>query len=115
MTNNQCRRWCRTTATHRDGSIVILSENWSLIDLETGLAVAQLYKDTGYQGRPNWRVICRSMTEDGELRDSIMTWYENPTVAREYAEGQTGDLEYLIKRKRTKEQILGRPPKRSSN
>jgi len=112
MTSNHIRRWRRTTTTRRDGSIVILPDNWSLIDLETGLAVAQLYRDTGYQGRPSWRVICRSMTEEGELRDSIMTWYENPTVAREYAEGQTGGLKYLIKRKRTKEEILGRPPKR---
>jgi hypothetical protein len=115
MINNNTRRWHRTTITRRDGSIFIPSDNWSLIDLQTGIAVAQLYKDTGYQGLSSWRVICRSMNEDGELRDSIMTWYENPTVAREYAEGQTGDLKYLIKRKRTKEQILGRPPKRSSN
>jgi hypothetical protein len=41
-----------------------------------------------------------------------MTCYEDPTVAKKYAEGQTGGLKYTFKRKRTKEEILGRPPKR---
>jgi hypothetical protein len=113
MINNNTRRWRRTTITRRDGTIFIPPDNWSLIDLQTGIAVAQLYKDRGYQDRPSWRVICRSMNEDGELRDSIMTWYENPTVAKEYAEAQTGGMKYFIKRKRTKEEILGRPPKKS--
>lgn len=52
------------------------------------------------------------MNEEGELKDSIMTWYEDPTVAKKYGEGQTGGLRYKMKRKRTKEEILGGPPKR---
>ena len=112
MINNNTRRWRRTTFTRRDGTIFIPPDNWSLIDLQTGIAVAQLYKDTGYLGRPSWRVICRSMNENDELRDSIMTWYENPTVAKEYAEAQTGGMKYFIKRKITNEEILGRPPKK---
>ena len=76
------------------------------------MAVAQLYKDTGYEGRPAWRVICRSMNEDGELKDVMITWIEDPTKARELAEGQTNGMRYVIKRKGTKDEILGRPLKR---
>jgi len=76
------------TVTQRDGTLAPLSDNWSLIDLETGIAVAQLKLDTGYQDRPAWRVICRSMNEEGQLKDVIMTWIEDPTKAREYAEGR---------------------------
>ncbi len=112
MTNNPEFKWRRTILTRRDGTVVPLSDNWSLIHLPTGLAVAQLRLDTGYQDRPAWRVICRSMNEEGELKDSLMTWMENPTKAREYAEAQTCGLNYRFKRKRTKEEILGRPPKR---
>ena len=112
MTNNPEFKWRRTILTRRDGTVVPLSDNWSLIHLPTGLAVAQLRLDTGYQDRPAWRVICRSMNEEGELKDNLMTWIENPTKAREYAEAQTGDLNYRFKRKRTKEEILGRPLKR---
>jgi hypothetical protein len=52
------------------------------------------------------------MNEEGELKDSLMTWMENPTKAREYAEAQTGSFNYRFKRKLTKEEILGRTPKR---
>ena len=52
------------------------------------------------------------MNEEGELKDVIMTWIEDPTKAREYAEGQTNGIRYVVKRKRTKEEILGRPPKK---
>jgi hypothetical protein len=52
------------------------------------------------------------MNEEGELKDSLMTWMENPTKAREYAEAQTGSFYYRFKRKLTKEEILGRTPKR---
>ena len=110
--NDSIRKWRRTTVTRHDGSLHILKDNWSLIDAPTGLAVAQMYLDTGYQDRPAWRVICRTMSEEGILKDSIMTWYEDPTVAKKYAEGQTVGLKYSFKRKRTKEEILGRPPKR---
>jgi hypothetical protein len=101
------RKW-RRTAIERNGRLLPLSDNWSLIDKQTGLSVAQLYKDTGYQDKPVWRVICRSMNEDGELKDSIMTWMEDPTKAREYAEAQTDDMRYVVKHKRTKEEILAR-------
>jgi hypothetical protein len=111
MSSHPTRKWRRTIVTQRDGTVVPLSDNWSLIDLETDVAVAQLYKDTGYQDRPAWRVICRSMNEDGELKDVMMTWIEDPTKAREYAEGQTNGMRYVIRRKRTKEEILGRKPK----
>jgi len=112
MTKNPEFKWCRTILTRRDGTVVPLSDNWTFIHLPTGLAVAQLRLDTGYQDRPAWRVICRSMNEEGELKDSLMTWLEDPTKAREYAEAQTGGLNYRFKRKLTKEEILGRPPKR---
>ena len=41
-----------------------------------------MYADTGYQDRPAWRVICRTINDEGVLADSIMTWYEDPTVAK---------------------------------
>jgi hypothetical protein len=99
------------SVTQRDGTLVPLFDSWSLIDLETDVAVAQLYKDTGYQDRPTWRMICRSMNEDGVLKNVMMTWIEDPTKARVYAEGQTKGMCYVIRRKRTKEEILGRKPK----
>jgi hypothetical protein len=46
------------------------------------------------------------MNEEGELKDAIMTWMEDPTKAREYAEAQTGGMNYKFKRKRNKEEIL---------
>lgn len=73
--------------------------------------MAQMYADTGYQDRPAWRVICRTINDEGLLVDSIMTWHEDSTVAKKYAEAQTGGLRYKIKGKRTKEEILGRPPR----
>ena len=39
----------RTTFTQRDGTLAPLPDNLSLIDLETGVAIAQLKLDTGYQ------------------------------------------------------------------
>jgi hypothetical protein len=49
MSRQPSRKWRRTTLTQRDGTPVPLSDSCSLIDLETDVAVAQLYKDTGYQ------------------------------------------------------------------
>ena len=46
------RKWRRTTISRRDGTLSPLPNNWSLIDLETGSAVAQLKLDKGYQDRP---------------------------------------------------------------
>ena len=51
------------------------------------------------------------MSEDGVLKDSIAGWSENPTEAREFVEGQMLGLRYEIRRKRTQEEILGRPQK----
>lgn len=102
----------RTTFTQRDGTLAPLPDNLSLIDLETGVAVAQLKLDTGYQDWPAWRVICRSMNEEGEQKDVIMTWIEDPTKACKCAEGQANGMRYVVKRKRTKEEILGRPAKK---
>ena len=50
------------------------------------------------------------MNEEGELKDALMTWIEDPTKAREYAKGQINGMRYVVKRKRTKEEILGRKP-----
>lgn len=66
-----------------------------------------MYADTDYQDRPAWRVICRTINDEGLLVESIMTWHEAPVVAKQYAEAQTVGLRYKIKRKRTKEEILG--------
>jgi hypothetical protein len=49
------------------------------------------------------------MNEEGELKNVIITWIEDPTKALEYAEGKTNGMRYVVKRKRTKEEILGRP------
>ena len=103
------RKWRRTIVTERDGTLVLLHDNWSPIDLETDVAVTQLKLDTRYQDRPAWRVICRSVNEEGELKNVIITWIEDPTKALEYAEGKTNGMRYVVKRKRTKEEILGRP------
>ena len=92
------RKWRRTTVTRRDGTLAPLPDNWSLIDLETGVAVAQLRLDAGYQDRPTWCVICRSMNEEGELKGRLMTWIEDPTKARGYAERQTDGARYVVKR-----------------
>ncbi len=112
MSSHPNRKWRRTSIIKGDGTLTPLPGNWSLIDLETGVAVAQLYKDTGYEDSPAWRVICRSMNEDGQLKEVMMTWIEDPTKARENAEGLTNGMRNVIKLKRTKEEILGRPPKK---
>jgi hypothetical protein len=75
------------------------------------LAVAQISKGTSYHDRHGWNYVIRSMSEDCVLKDNIAGWEENPTKAREFIEGQTFGLKYDVKRKRTKEEILGRPLK----
>jgi hypothetical protein len=112
MTKNPEFKWRRTTVTRRDGAIVPLPDNWSLIHLSTGLAVAQISKGTSYHDSNGWNYVIRSMSEDGILRDNMSGWEENPTKAREFIEAQIFGLNYAVKRKRTKEEILGRPPKR---
>lgn len=107
MLNYPNRKW-RRASVECNGRLIPLPDNWSLIDEETCVVVAQLYKGTGYQNRLAWCVNCRSMNEDGGLKDAIMTWMEDPTKAREYAEGQAGGMCYVVKRKRTKEEILAR-------
>jgi len=68
-------------------------------------------KGTSYRDSTGWNYVIRSMSEDGVLKDSIAGWSENPTEAREFVKGQTFGLKYAIHKKRTKEEILGRPPK----
>ena len=97
--------------TRRDGTVVLLPDNWSLIHLPTGLAVAQISKGTSYHDRNGWNYVIRSMSEDGVLKDNIAGWEENPTKAREFVEAQTFGLRYVVPNKRTKEEILGRPAK----
>jgi len=111
MSSNPEFKWRRTTITRRDGTIVPLPDNWSLIHLPTGLPVARISKGTSYHDCTGWNYVIRSMSEDGVLKDSIAGWSENPTEAREFVEGQMLGLRYEIRRKRTKEEILGRPQK----
>ena len=86
MSSNSSRKRRRNTIIQRDGTLAPLPDNGSLIDLPTGAAVAQLYKDIGYEDRPAWRVICRSMNEEGELKDVMMSWIEDPIETQEYIE-----------------------------
>ncbi len=51
--------------------------------------------------------VCRSMVE-GELKDSIAGWFKTGKQAKEFAEAQTQGQYYVVKRKRTKEEILRR-------
>ena len=111
MSSNPEFKWRRTTITRRDGTVIPLPDDWSLIHLPTGLAVAQISKGTSYHDRHGWNYVIRSMSEDCVLKDNIAGWEENPTKAREFVEGQTFGLNYAVKRKRTKEEILGRPLK----
>jgi hypothetical protein len=45
------------------------------------------------------------MNEEGELKDVIMTWVQDPTKAREYAEGQTNGMRYVIRREGQKKRF----------
>jgi hypothetical protein len=58
MSRHANRKWRHTTVIKLDRTLAPFPDNWSLIDRETGIAVAQLTLDTGYQERPAWRVIC---------------------------------------------------------
>ena len=105
MSSNPSRKWRRNTITQRDGTLAPLPDNGSLIDLPTGAAVAQLYKNIGYEDRPAWRVICRSMNEEGELKDVMMSWIEDPIETQEYIEVERDRIHLVTKRKRTKEEF----------
>jgi hypothetical protein len=97
--------------TCRDWTVAPLLNDWSLIHLPTGLAVAQIRKGKSYHYRNGWNYVIRSVSEDGVLKDNIAGWEENPTKAREFVEGQTFGLRYIVPNKRTKEEIFGRPAK----
>ena len=112
MANHPEFKWRRTTVTRRDGTIAPLPDNWSLIHMPTGLAVAQISKGKSYYDKDGWDFVIMSMSEDGVLKDHIAGRQENPSEARKFIEAQTFGLRYEIRRKRTKEEILGRPPKR---
>lgn len=93
------RKW-RRMAIERNGRLVPLPDNWSLLDAETGFPVAQIYAERG-----GWRYITRSI-RDNELIDAISGWKESGEDAKEYCKAQTSGLNYRIQRKRTKEEIL---------
>jgi hypothetical protein len=112
MSANPEFKWRRTTVTRRDRTVISPPDDWSLIHLPTGLGVAQIIKGTSYHDRNGWNYVIRSMSEDGVLKDSITGWSENPTESRAFVEGQTFGLRYVIHKKRTKEEILGRPPRK---
>jgi hypothetical protein len=93
------RKW-RRTAVERNGRLVPLSDDWSLIDEDSGFAIARIWAE-----RRGWSWIVRTLRDD-ELRDSLMGWFKTGPEAREYCEGQTSGLNYKIRPKRTKEEIL---------
>lgn len=92
------RIW-RRTAIERNGCLVPLPDDWSLIDAASGLAIARI------NAEPDG--VCRSIIE-GELKDSVMAWFKTGKEAKDYAEAQTGGQHYVVQRKRTKAEILRR-------
>ena len=94
------RKW-RRTAVMRNGKLQPLSDNWSLIDEETGLAIAQIYKERNGM----WSYIIRSL-QDGKLIDNMMGGNATGPEAKEHCQAQTSGLLYLVERKRTKAEIL---------
>ena len=64
------RIWHRT-ASERNGRLVPLPDDWSLIDAASGLAIARIRAEPV----SGWRCVCRSIIE-GELKESIMAWFK---------------------------------------
>ena len=67
------------------------------------LAIARIRAEP--DGR--WRCVCRSV-DSNELKDSIMGWLKTGMQAKEFAETQTQGQYYVVRRKRTMEEILRR-------
>jgi hypothetical protein len=78
-----------------------LSDNWSLIDEETGFAIAQIYKERNGK----WSYIIR-VIRDGELIDNMTGGNATGPEAKEHCQAQTGGIPYRVERKRTKAEIL---------
>ena len=64
------RIW-RRTAVDRNGRLVPLPDDWSLMDPASGLAIARIHTEPD----GGWRCVCRSSVE-GALKDSIMAWFK---------------------------------------
>ena len=96
------RVW-RRTAIERNGPLAPLPDDWSLIDAASGLAIARIYAEPD----GSWRCVCRSIIE-GELRDGITGRFKTGKEAKDYAEAQTSGHHYVVRRKRTKAEILRR-------
>ncbi len=62
-----------------------------------------------YYAEPDgsWRCVCRSV-DSNEPKDSIMGWFKTGKESKEFAEAQTQGQYYVVKRKRTKAEILRR-------
>lgn len=84
----------------RNGRLIPIPDDWSLYDDDSGFAIARIYAERG-----GWGWIVRTLRDD-KLTDSLMGWFKTGKEAREYCEGQTCGLNYKVKRKRTKEEIL---------
>lgn len=84
----------------RSGRLLPLPDDWSLYDDASGFAIARIWAERG-----GWSWIVRTLSDD-KLTDSLMGWFKTGKEAREYCEGQTSGLNYKIRRKRTKNEIL---------
>jgi hypothetical protein len=93
------RKWRRTTV-ERHGRIIMLSDDWSLYDEESGFAIARIFSE-----RNGWSWLVRALSDDG-LADSVSGWFQTGKQAREFCEAQTSGQFYKIRRKRTKAEIL---------
>jgi hypothetical protein len=94
-----CRKWQRTTVK-RHGRLVVLADDWSLYDEESGFAIARIFAE-----RNGWSWVVRALIDNG-LADSMSGWFQTGAQAREFCEAQTAGQFYKIRRKRTKAEIL---------
>lgn len=88
------RKWRRTSVTRKsDGAIVPIPDDWSLVH-SSGAVIARIYKD-----KDRWcaKVL---MAQDGELRDTIMAWFNEGKEAREYCESRTDGVEPILPKQR---------------
>ncbi len=96
------RTW-RRTAIARNGRLAPLPDDWSLWDAASGLAIARINAEPD----GGWRCVSLSV-DSNELKDSITGWFKTGKQAKEFAEAQTQGQYYVVKRKRTKAEILRR-------
>jgi hypothetical protein len=93
------RKWRRTTV-ERHGRMIMLSDDWSLYDEESGYAIARIFAE-----RDGWSWVVRALIDNG-LADRMSGWFQTGKRAREFCEAQTAGQFYKIRRKRTKAEIL---------